>query len=207
MSKGYRYPSDDFDAIGAQAGPRGVHRRPRSTWTKVWPFLLVLVLFPALAFAVVTALTSADISLPGLSSSNSTPADDTATDGATDAVSGGTDTATDGAPPASDAGTPEAEAPPAATANLAAPVLVVNSTATKGLAAKGAAALTAAGFTKVTTGNYSGAEKTSTVFYATADLEPTAQAAAKALGITTVTLDAAKAGSSLTAVLEKDYKP
>lgn len=199
MSKGYQYPPDDFDAAGAAAGPRGVHRRTRSTWAKVWPFLLVLVLFPALAFAAVTALTSADISLPGLSSSGP---GSSVTDDAPNGAEGET--------PADTATTPadtEAAPPAAPTANLGTAVVVVNSTSTKGLAAKGAAALTAAGFTTVTTGNYSGSEPASTVFYAAADLEPTAQAAAKALGITTVTLDAAKAGSTLTAVLEKDYKP
>ncbi|MCR6493415.1 hypothetical protein [Cellulomonas sp. P24] len=51
MSKArYPYPADEFDAVDAHAGPRGVHRRARSVWTRVWPFLLVIVLFPAIAW-------------------------------------------------------------------------------------------------------------------------------------------------------------
>jgi LytR cell envelope-related transcriptional attenuator len=199
VTKGkYPYPPDEFDDVGAKSGPRGVHRRSRSLWTRAWPFLAILVLFPAVAYGLVTVLSNSNVGLPGLGSESSAAASSTAPSAAASS-----DTAAPTPAPTASA--------PAATgtgADLTTAVVVFNSTSTSGLAAKGAAALTAAHFTKVSSGNYTGGTlPTSTVFYATKGLEATAQAAAKALGITTVTLDPAKAGKTIAVVLEKDYKP
>ncbi len=200
MSKArYPYPADEFDAVDAHAGPRGVHRRARSVWTRVWPFLLVIVLFPAIAYGAVTLLTGADIGLPGGSTlpsagATGTTAPSTPATAATSASPGTPTTAPTTTPPA---------APDLRTA-----VAVDNATKTSGLAAKGAAALRTAGFTTIIAGNYTGtAPAKSTVYYGSAKLEVTARAAAAALKITTVTLDPAKAGSTIVVVLAKDYTP
>ncbi len=202
MSKArYPYPADEFDAVDPHAGPRGVHRRARSVWTRVWPFLLVIVLFPAIAYGVVTLLTGTDIGptggsgLPTVAVTGTAEASAPATS-ATSPSPGTTTTA------------PATTTPTAP--DLRTPVAVLNATKTSGLAAKGSTALKSAGFTTITTGNYPGtAPATSVVYYATATakLEATARAAATALKITTVTLDPAKAGSTITVVLTKDYTP
>lgn len=162
----------------------------------MWPFLLVIVLFPAIAWGVVTLLTGTggDTGLAGGSGLPSVAASDTPTVAPT--------TATSTAP----ATTPPATTPAAPDLHTA--VTVLNATKTSGLAAKGEAALKTAGFTSITTGNYTGtAPTTSTVYYATAKLEATARAAATALKISTVTLDPAKAGTTISVVLTKDYTP
>jgi len=200
VTKGqYPYPADEFDDVDLDAGPRGVHRSPRSRWSRVWPFLLVLVLFPALAYGVVTYWTSdhgstptAAVTSPSASASGSAAATDPAAE----------------TPAETPASTAPASEPPAATADKATPVIVFNATSRKGIAASGAAVLTADGWTSVTPKNYTGgALKTSTVLYASADLEPTARAAAAALKITTVTLAKAGAVVGLEIVLEADYTP
>ena len=200
MSKArYPFPDDEFDAVDAHAGPRGVHRRARSVWTRVWPFLLVIVLFPAIAYGIVTLLTGTDIGQTGGSGLPSvgvtgTTAPSTPATAATSASPGTTPTSPATTPPA--------------TSDLRTAVVVYNATKTSGLAAKGETALKTAGFTTITTGNYPGtAPATSTVYYATAKLEATARAAATALKITTVTLDPVKAGSTIAVVLAKDYTP
>ena len=165
----------------------------------------MIVLFPGLAYGLVTVLTNANVTLPGLSSDSSSTGSSATSSAAT--PSG---TATGATTPPSTTGSPSSTATTAAppAADLATAVVVYNSTSVSGLAAKGAAALTKAGFTKVTSGNYTGGTlPTSTVFYATANLEGTAKAAASALKITTVTLSPAKAGKTIAVVLEKDYTP
>ncbi len=203
MSKArYPYPDDEFDAVDAHAAPRGVHRRARSFWTRAWPFLLVIVLFPAIAFGIVTLLTRADIGLSGGSGLPSAGASSATEPSATATA---TTSAAPGTPTTSPTTTP---APTPSPVDLRTAVAVDNATKTSGLAAKAAAALRTAGFTTITTGNYTGtAPATSTVYYASAKLAATARAAAAALKITTVTLDPAKAGSTIVVVLAKDYTP
>ena len=46
------YPEDEFDQIGRDL-PAGVHRASKSTFSKVLPFLIVLIVMPLLAWGVV----------------------------------------------------------------------------------------------------------------------------------------------------------
>lgn len=57
MSKShYSYPPDEFDVRGPEGAPVGVHREPRSGWSSVWPFLLVIVICGGVAVGAVTFL-------------------------------------------------------------------------------------------------------------------------------------------------------
>lgn len=207
MTKGrYPYPDDEFDVVDGSAGPRGVHRAPRSRWSRVWPFLLVLVLFPALAFGVVNSLYSWD----GLGSSSDAtsdaPADDLAAEGGEGdgAAEGGEETAPEGGA-AEESAEPEAPAP---VADRTTSVMVLNAAKVSGLAGKTADKLTAAGFTTVDSGNYTGAATTvSGVYYATEDQAVTAAEVASTLGITKVELSPTQSPSGITAVVAKDYTP
>lgn len=205
MSKGnYRYPADEFDAAADRDGPRGVHRTPRTAWSKVWPFLAVLVVFSAIAYGLVTwAVDSGGKLISDFGQSQSTaPATSAptgaATGSATPAPSGAASTP---APP------PTTSAPPAEPApNLATPVSVINAANVQGLAATEAKKLTTAGFTKVTAANGTGTGvTTTTVFYATAAEKATADAVAKLLGIATVTMSATHAPNGIAVVLTSNY--
>ncbi|WP_158274505.1 LytR C-terminal domain-containing protein [Cellulomonas sp. WB94] len=205
MSKAsYPYPPDEFDAADDHDGPRGVHRSPRTTWSKVWPFLVVLVVFPALAYGLVTWISNSDTGLGGAISGLGATGTTEPTDTATDAATG---TATDTAPPADTATSEAPVAPPAATPDLTSPVVVLNAANVSGLAASQTKKLEAGGFTKVTASNGTGTGvKATTVFYATEDQKVTADAVAQLLGISTVELSTTRAKDGITIVLMPGFK-
>ena len=192
----YPYPDDEFDAAGGADVPRGVHREPRTGWSRWWPFVLVIVLAPLLAFGLVTLYTHQG-------GGGGTADDTTQTEDETPAA-----TTPQTGKPTTPAPTKAATAPattPAATVDLDAPVVVLNGAKIQGLAGRQATKLTGAGFTKVTTDNTRGAlPDASTVYYATPELQPTAQKVADTLGLDQVVQDAGQAGTSITVVLTKD---
>lgn len=203
MSKAsYPYPPDEFDAADDHDGPRGVHRSARTTWSKLWPFLVVLIVFPALAYGLVTWISNSDTGLGGaISGLGATGTSDASTDGATDAA---TDTAT---PPTDTPTTDAPVVPPAAVPDLTTPVAILNAAKVSGLAATEAKKLEAGGFTKVTASNSAGTGvTTTTVFYATDAQKVTADAVAQLLGITTVTMSPTQAKTGIAVVLMPDFK-
>ena len=189
----YSYPADEFDAVDRSAGPRGAHRRPRSTWARLWPYVLVLALSAALAVALVGYVW--DEREPAPSAQGSGPAGGAP---AGEAAAGAVD------PGATASPSPQGEP------DLAAPVSVVNATSVQGLAAEVAQRLRDAGWTEVSTGNYAGEGlATSTVRYGAPELEASARAVADELGITAV--EAAEAGDDVAiegieVVLEGDFR-
>lgn len=197
----YPYPADEFDAADARGGPRGVHRTPRSRRSRWLPFVVVLVLFPLLAYGVVTWLSD----WQGLGGTQEEPTG--TTDGGDEAAA--EDPATDLATTDPATEVPEQpEAPPPPVADVAAPVAVYNSTSTSGLAGGAAGRLEDAGFTSVTPDDWDGEDPVaSVVFYATAADVATAQLVASTLGIAAVQEDAAQAPQGVVVVLADDYEP
>ncbi len=198
MSKAdYPYPDDEFDAQPDPTAPRGVHRAPRSAWSRWAPFLVVLVVAPLLAYGIVTFATrGGDLPIGGSDDGPAPTAAATSTAPATD----------DGDAPSGDASEPApqetTEQPPAAEPDLATPVTVLNAAGIQGLAATAGQRLTSAGFTAVSPDNFSGTKPaTSTVYYASEDERATADLVASTLGLDTVQLDAATAGSGVVVVL------
>jgi len=187
-----------------------VHRAPRSAWSRWWPFLVALVVVPAVAVGAVLVL-SGGIDLPwskdAASPSASSPADpgdeeESPSAGETPAASTPAESSAPAAPSPS-----ESSQAPAPKADLTRAVLVENATGKSGLASGARDRLKAAGYTNLTTGNWKGAAlTTSTVYYSKESDAATAAAVAQQLGITTVTLDAAAAGDQVRVVLEADYK-
>jgi hypothetical protein len=191
----YPYPEDEFDQAALHAGPRGVHRQPRAGLRRWWPFLAVLVLAPALAFAFVTFLSHSGTSskIPGFSSLT----EDSTASAAPSQTSSPTASATASTTPTT---TPT---PTAAGPALGTKIQVLNGGAVQSAAAKAKAKLTAAGFTSVTVSNSKGpALSASTIFYATPDQAVTAKAVGTALGITQVTESAAQAIGAIVVVLK-----
>lgn len=199
MSKAeYSYPEDEFDVPSNPDVPRGVHRAPRTAWSRWWPFLLVVVLAASSAYVAVN-LAARNGDLPALPGASDSPASDTGadpTDTASDGATAPTDTTTESTP---------AEEPPAATPVMDTPVVVLNAAKIGGLAGVQAEKLTGAGFTAVTTGNFTGtAPDDSVVYYASEDQKVTADLVASTLGLTVVTLSPADAGTGITVVLASD---
>lgn len=200
MSKAaYPYPPDEFDAPPDLDAPRGVHRAPRSAWSRWWPYLLVLVLVPALAWGVVTFL-AREGRLPDLPIGTAGPSDQSS-----EPVTGETgagETMTEAPPPTpTDVATTATQAAPA----MDTPVSVLNGAGVAGLAARTADKLTAAGFTAVTPGNADGSTPVaSTVFYASEDLASTAQLVARTVGVEAVVLSPADAGDGVVVLLRTD---
>lgn len=185
------YAEDEFDVPNPEAA-RGVHRAPRSAWSRWWPFVAVLVVAPLVAYGLVT-LAANQGDLPTSGSSQGT--DPSASDGATAPADGATDGTGETAPA-------EPEAP---AVNMAASIEVLNAAKISGLAGDQAKKLTDAGFTAVTTGNFTGtAPADSVIYYASEDLAPTAQLVATTLGVPTATLSAADAGTGISVVLASD---
>lgn len=201
MSRGeYPYPADEFDAA-AGSGPRGAHRAPRSTRSRILPFLLVLVVVPLIAYGLVTWLSDWD-GLPGrgedpVAEEPAEPAG-TPTPGAT-ATDPPTEPAEEPTEPA------EEPQPPAAEPDPTTPVEVYNSTGRSGLAGSAAERVEDAGFTSVTAGNWTGEDQdASVVRYTGADLQPTAALVAQTLGIERVE-ESPDAGATIVVVLASDY--
>lgn len=195
----YTYPEDEFDRTGQSDGHRGVHRMPRSTWSKVWPFLVVLVAFPVLAYVGVNTI-------GGQSHTAAAPP----------AAAGKVDGKQSAPPNQAAPGEAKPAAPPAnpdAKPDLATAITVYNGTKISGLAAAGKDKLTGLGYASVKPANYAGTTlKESAVYYKGKEHEATAQAVAKALDITTVTADdgiMAREGftdTPIVVLLQKDFR-
>jgi len=193
----YPFPADEFDAAARAGGPRGVHRATRTRWSRWWPFLVVLLVFPALAYAGVTWLSD----WPGLGGNDQSDTGAAPSDQATDATGNPTETA---APEATVE--PTVEPPPAPPADVARTVVVSNATTTSGLAGNGRDRLETAGFTSVTTDNWDAPDPAASVVYyqLPADIT-TAQLVASTLGIATVQESAELAPDGIVVVLAGDY--
>ncbi len=183
----YPYAPDEFDAPAPQGAPVGVHRTPRSGWSKTWPFLLVAVVFAGLAVGGVTLLSGGSEEAPPQAQSTESAADD----GEAPAEETTEPPAETEEPPAEEEApaeeTPEAPDVDAllAAADPGAYVRVLNASGLTGMAATGKDALDARGFTQVEAADYEGSPDdvaVTTVWYGENRAE-TAAAVAAVLGI------------------------
>ncbi|WP_182113071.1 MULTISPECIES: LytR C-terminal domain-containing protein [unclassified Actinotalea] len=201
----YPYPADEFDAADARGGPRGVHRAPRSRRRRLLPFLVVLVVFPLLAYGAVTWLSD----WQGLGSGG-TPAEGTSTEadeGTTEEEPVEEDAGEAEVPVEPETEEPVETTPPPPPVDLATPVEVFNATSRSGLAGGAAERVEEAGFTAVSAGNWQGDDlEASTVYYATPDQVTTAELVAQTLGITAVQESAEQAPEGVVVVLAADYE-
>lgn len=205
MSKGSdRYPEDEFDAAPAEDAPIGVHRAPRSWWSRWWPFVAVVVLVPALTVVFVLWASSWDGRIPGFGTSETPVASAPAQpETETPAESAAPSEPAVEEPPATEA--PVEEVPPPAP-DLDATVRVLNASGITGLAAGAAQDLEDAGFTSVETGNgNAGGSTATTIFYGTPELSATAQQVATTLGIANVVESAEVADDGVVVLLLRDF--
>ncbi|MDR2454535.1 MAG: LytR C-terminal domain-containing protein [Bifidobacteriaceae bacterium] len=191
----YPYPPDEFDQVDLEARPKEVHAARRGPWSRVWPFLLVIVLIPAITFAAVYYFgdrlnsSTAPTSPPPTSAS---PADQPAE----------TPTPAGEVTPETPAEEPTPE-PPAAVVDKSIKVTVYNAGETQGAAGTAAETLKTAG--------YANADKAfppnpadpaaSTVYYSVEDQALTASDVASTLGVAATELDAQVAGGNIVVVV------
>lgn len=205
-----RYPEDEFDAEPAPDAPIGVHRAPRSWWSRWWPFVAVVVLVPAVTVGLVVWASSWDGRLPGFGDSTepaaAAPETSAATEGAEDPAAEDPASEDPGAEQPAETEEPPVVEEPAPTADLSTAVRVLNASGRSGLAGGAASDLEDAGFTSVEAGNgNAGGLEQSTVFYASADLAPTAQQVADTLGIANVVESAGTAPEGVVVLLLADF--
>ena len=208
MSKAdYPYADDEFDAPTGPDVPRGVHRAPRSAWSRWWPFVVVIIVVPAIAYALVTWAsrdnsTSDDATSPAASTSASSTPKASETPSASDEPS---EEPSDEASPSDE---PTASEEPTAAVELDTPVTVYNAAGIEGLAASPVDELEGAGFTTAQADNFSGTKPgTSTIYYASEDLEPTAALVGQTIGVDALELSASDAGDGIAVVLISDPTP
>ncbi|MEU2200879.1 LytR C-terminal domain-containing protein [Isoptericola sp. NPDC019482] len=201
MSKShYSYPPDEFDVRGPEGTPVGVHREPRSGWSSVWPFLLIVVVCGGLAVGIVSFLSDdgEPATPPAAEQSAGTGADEPEASASEEAPADGEEAPADGeeggdaSEEPTDGESEEATDLPGdpAAANLEAPVIVYNDGAPAGSAGEAQGVLANdAGFTDVAAGDapdapveIAGAYDDTTVLYG-ADRADTASAVAEALGV------------------------
>lgn len=188
-----RFPRDRFDEVidGPRVGAhRGAERRGRGWIAFAWAALATGVIVGICV--LVLALLNGSYSFQGSGSPSSASASATAKPSASAPASA----------PASQApavGTPAQQG--------ASTLVVLNGTTTTGLAAKGSAALTGAGWKVTSTGDAGTTGTTSTiVYYQQASQAAVARGIAKTLGVTAVQQSAAFPNASISVVLGADYR-
>ncbi len=196
---GQRHGVDDRYVLPVEATRKGAHRARPGVLAAAAPTVGVLIVVGVVLLAawqvlgntdrfsgkVATAASSQVSTTPSSSPSASVAAESTTTPPTT------TDDATSGTTSGGSLGS----------------VVVLNNTATKGLAKKGGDKLAAAGWTITRTGNYTprGAISQTTVYYAKSDDAHAAEAVSEALGGVRVKLSSTIAAEGITVVLASDF--
>ena len=203
----YSYPRDEFDIRDDERVPVGVHRAPEPAWRSWLPLLIILVVVPILAWGAVKLLGSSGSDTSSATAAATSAASAAATSAGQNGAGQNSSEQQGGAGSATQ--TQEASPAPATDADLTTGITIYNGTTTNGLAGRTGSKLTNAGYTSVTVpgGIYeSEAPTSSTIYYASATNEATAQALAKTLGISAVVESAEGASSSpIVIVLRDDY--
>lgn len=189
------YPKDDFDEV-PQDSPVGVHRRTRSRWAPVLPFLIILIVVPLLAWGVATLIqrnVPKEELLEVVGQSEVTQSDGVTIDEEVveEVVVPPSEVPTAAPDDPNEAAHDNSSGPDSpetgGNVNHATPVAVLNGTGVAGYAGEIAAQVMNAGFTDVRADNAnSWPTDQNTVFYANADQQATAQSLAASLGIANV---------------------
>ncbi|QPK81046.1 LytR C-terminal domain-containing protein [Schaalia sp. ZJ405] len=181
-----QYPKDEFDVAGEDM-PIGVHRPQPSKWKNVWPFLVIIVVVPLLAWGASALLVKRGVVPTPQSAGSAVVAGQSGQQAAESDMPQSAPQTQDA--PAAEETPAEPEKPEQAEepVNHQARIAVLNGTGVSGLAAEKVTTLTNAGFTGASAANADGWQTAqTTVYYAQASLEATAKAVASELGISHV---------------------
>lgn len=197
-NQNYPYPEDEFDTLGANRVPQGVHREPVPRWRQWLPYVLVLILVPALTF----------VGVKYFFSGSQTPTPDSSPETTQTETVGPEESPTVGEEPTAGEEQPSEEPtePEAPVLDQSVSVLVLNGANVQGLAGRVATLLGTDGWTNVTADNYTAeTPAVSTIFYTSPDFEAEADSVGEKLGITSIVEDAASATNGVVVVLRPGF--
>jgi type IV secretory pathway VirB10-like protein len=211
----YPYPPDEFDSVDPSSRPKEVHAARRGAWSRVWPFIVVIVVVPAIALGVVKYLSSwsGDKTDPTGAPTNTVEITQTVTDPPppTDAVvEPPADTGESQSPeePVQEPVEEPEETPEPPPLDRDTAVQVLNAKGEAGLAGRARGVLTGDGWTDVEAGDYTGGNPggSSAVYYAKKSQATSAQTVADMLRIDAVKRDKDQSGNgAITVVLRSDF--
>lgn len=198
---GSRYPEDEFDVLGRDRVPQGVHRARVPRWRSWLSVLAVIVAGVLLALGLVNLMGGG--SAPSASTSPATTSTSPGADPEASATDGVSPESTRSPEPDPEEADPE-ETEPGVELDQSAAVAVLNGAGVAGLATSVQETLAAAGWSQASPGDYQSAEPTvSTVYYNGPQLAAEARAIAEELGI--VPVQQYSGVTSITVVLRPDF--
>ncbi|PFG37363.1 LytR cell envelope-related transcriptional attenuator [Flavimobilis soli] len=214
----YPYPADEFDEAPAGGQSAGIHRAPRSRWSRIWPFLAVLLIFAALAAGLYVWFTSHSPSKPTQPSVTTTAAQDPTPTETTPTETGPEETTPEETTPeesdepttddATDDTTDDADEtdePATQEPDRSVTVRVLNATRIQGLAAGAVNDVKALGYTDVSGDNYRGNPVSSSqVWYKSPEHAAAAREIAEKLGISAVSEVSSLVGP-VSVILSSDF--
>lgn len=196
----YPYPEDEFDELGADRTPQGVHRAPLPRWRQLLPFIIVLILAPTLAFVAVRAISGGDGGdEPPTGAETTTQAP---TDEATSEEPSTDEEPTTPEPTTED----ETSEEPAADLDYAVGIWVLNGSGVGGLAADTVTVLTEEGWEDANAADYNRSQPSgTTLFYDNAEQLDEAEAVGELLGISNLVESSSAADGDIVIVLRTDF--
>ncbi|MGC0249333.1 LytR C-terminal domain-containing protein [Pseudactinotalea sp. Z1748] len=220
----YPYDEDEFDVLGADRTPQGVHRAPVPRWRQLLPFAIVIVVAPLLAWAGVSILSGNFGSEPDPTPAVTATEDQTEeeTEGENGDGENGTDPeSTEEDEPengdgengtdedngeAGDEATEEDPTDDPVDLDRDVRILILNGAGVAGIAGSTAETLNNEGWTNTSTADYGQALPTdTTLYYHDAQVAEEAEAVAADLGIEATVESASAASSGIVIVLRPDF--
>ncbi|MFV0253345.1 MAG: LytR C-terminal domain-containing protein [Beutenbergiaceae bacterium] len=208
MTPEYPYPKDEFDHLGNDRTPQGVHRAPVPRWRQWLPFLIVLVLAPTLAFLAVRVVsTGTPTGQPTTAESTAVETTEPAPEPETSEPEPEPETSEpEPEPTPTPEPTPEPTEPPAGDLDYSTQIWVLNGAGVGGLAADTGAVLTEAGWEDVNPADYGRDQPTiTTLYYDNPDQADEAQAVADDLAIDQLVESSEAADGDIVIVLRSDF--
>jgi hypothetical protein len=203
----YPYPPDEFDSVDPKSRPQEVHAARRSTWSRVWPFVVVIIVVPIIAFGVVKVLSAWDNPGSGGGDPQNTPTiTDTQTVTDLPAVPpDGADIVDDAADDAVDIS--DDQSVEEFTVDRTVQVAILNAKGEQGLAARAGELLRQDGWSAVEPGDYEGSEIDggSAVYYGKNVWSASAESIAGILNIALVEKDTEGSPDGITVILRQDF--
>ncbi|GAB3556941.1 LytR C-terminal domain-containing protein [Spelaeicoccus albus] len=194
-----QYPPDEFDDV-TDSDRRGTHREKSARLGGVSSIVFVAIVVVVVALLGIAVVNIVNSGKAGTDRQSAISGDN----GKSDSGKAGDKNGKSGKSSKKPSATKSTSKSPVAAVDKSENVQVLNSTTTAGMAARASEKLRDDGWSVSSTGNYGTPQDTTTVYYSSADLKPTAKALAKKLGTTKVE-QSTQFATSVTVVLGSDY--
>lgn len=194
----YPYPEDEFDALGVDRTPQGVHRAPLSRWRQLLPFVIVLILAPTLAFVAVRLISGGEADeTPTAAETTVQPTDEEAS---SEGETTGEET------PGEEATTEEETTEEGVELDRSIQIWVLNGSGVSGLAADTVTVLTEDGWEDANAADYNRPQPSgTTLFYDNAEQVDEAEAVGELLGIDNLVESSSAADGDIVIVIRSGF--